>query len=129
NLPQPTVLPTTPPSPTAQATLVPMNPKYVLGVDSNGQIDVSYAGVSWIRIGYPSCGWGDLKGDTLKKTVAKYHQDGVRVLLTVCQKKNNDANFFDIGMFDDAAQGNADAVQCGNEQMKQDAAVSFLYVP
>jgi len=29
----------------------------------------------------------------------------------------------------DAAAGNADAVQCGNEDMKQDAAVSFLYIP
>jgi hypothetical protein len=37
----------------------------------------------------------------------------------------------DIGSvdFNDIAQAHPDAVQCGNEEMKQDASVSFLYMP
>src|SRR5712691_9887679 len=65
----PTVLPTTPPTPTVKATLVPMSQQYVLGIDTGSQLDTTYSGISWIRLGYPSCGWGDLKGDVLKNTI------------------------------------------------------------
>jgi len=42
---------------------------------------------------------------------------GVRVLLSVCQWAP-DTRLYNTSMLNDAAQGGADAVQCGNEQMK-----------
>jgi len=98
----------------------------ILGIE--GTPGLSYSGVSWVRLGYPSCGWGNLKGSTLQQTISSYHQQNVRVLLTVCQGRN-DNSLFDTAPLKDAAQGGADAVQCGNEEMKQDASVSFLYIP
>jgi hypothetical protein len=50
----------------------------------------------------------------------------VRVLLTICQTSGD--SLFNTATFDDVAQAYPDAVQCGNEEMKQDASVSFLYV-
>ena len=81
-----------------------------------------------MRLGYPTCGWGNLRGDVLKKTVENYHIQGVRVLLTVCQRKD-DNSLYDTKPLNDTAQGNADAVQCGNEEMKYDPSVAFLYIP
>jgi hypothetical protein len=101
-------------------------PGDVRGVEGNP--GTSYPGISWIRLGYPSCGWGDLRGTKLIKAIENYHKQGIRVLLTVCQAPN-DARLFDSRPLKDAAQGKADAVQCGNEQMKQDPAVPFLYIP
>jgi hypothetical protein len=102
------------------------NPSQVLGIE--GDQGGSYPGLSWVRLGYPTCGWGSLHGNALKDAIQSYHKAGVRVLLTVCQR-NNGASLFDTVPLKDAAQGEADAVQCGNEEMKQDAAVSFLYIP
>jgi hypothetical protein len=102
------------------------DPSQVLGIQ--GDQGGSYPGISWVRLGYPTCGWGSLHGNALKDTIQTYHNAGVRVLLTVCQRGNN-AQLFDTAPLKDAAQGKADAVQCGNEEMKQDAAVSFLYIP
>jgi hypothetical protein len=101
-------------------------PDKILGIE--GSVGTNFSGVTWVRLGYPSCGWGDLSGATLRATIESYHKAGIRVLLTVCQGHNN-ASLFNTAAFNDAAQGNADAVQCGNEQMKQDASVSFLYIP
>ncbi len=101
-------------------------PAKILGVQSDPQ--TSFPGIGWVRIGYPSCGWGDLYGDILKSTIEQYHSQGIRVLLTVCQGPNN-ASLYNTQPLQDAAQGGADAVQCGNEEMKQDASVSFLYIP
>jgi hypothetical protein len=102
------------------------DPSQILGIQ--GDQDTSYPGISWVRLGYPTCGWGNLSGTVLQNTIQTYHQAGIRVLLTVCQRGNN-ARLFDTALLKDAAQGKADAVQCGNEEMKQDAAVSFLYIP
>jgi hypothetical protein len=101
------------------------NSSKTLGVD--GTTEQSYPGIPWIRTGYPTCGWGNLTGNVLKTTIAQYHKRGVRVLLTLCQN-NNLAHLFDTTPFFDAAQGHPDAVQCGNEEMKHDASVSFLYI-
>ncbi|MBE3558723.1 MAG: hypothetical protein IMW89_05775 [Ktedonobacteraceae bacterium] len=116
-------------TPTPTYTLLPVqSPADILGID--GDPKISYTGIPWVRLGHPSCGWGNLRGDVLKNTIQTYHTQGIRVLLTICQgPNNNDARLFDSQMLTDAAQGNADAVQCGNEQMKQDPNVAFLYIP
>jgi hypothetical protein len=102
------------------------NPGDVRGIEGNP--GTNYAGISWVRLGYPTCGWGDLTGANLRKTIDGYHMQGIRVLLTVCQGPN-DARLYDPKRLADAAQGKADAVQCGNEQMKYDPSVAFLYIP
>lgn len=96
----------------------------MLGIDA---VTFDFAGIPWVRFGHPSCGWGNLRGDALKQKVQQFHKQNIRVLFTICQ--SNTANLYDTNLFNDAAQGLADAVQCGNEEMKQDASVSFLYVP
>ena len=102
------------------------NPRSVLGVE--GSPGITYSNITWRRVGYPTCGWTDFTGDTLKHVVQNYHNHGISVLLVVCQPKPSD--LFNQQIFNDAAQGGADAVQCGNEQMKvDDPSVSFLYVP
>ena len=102
-----------------------INSSKILGIDAKP--NQSYPGIPWVRIGYPTCGWGNLTGNVLKTTIQRYHQQGIRVLLTMCQN-NNLTHLFDTTPLFDAAQGRADAVQCGNEEMKRDASVSFLYV-
>ena len=100
-------------------------PSSIRGVD--GLPDTTYSNIPWRRIGYPTCGWTDFMGDNLKQVIQNYHDHGIYVLLVVCQPKPE--NLFNEQMFRDAAQGGADAVQCGNEQMKvDDPSVSFLYV-
>jgi hypothetical protein len=125
--PSPTPMPTPSPTPKPLSLLpVEHDTSKILGVE--GTPGTNYSGVSWVRLGYPTCGWGNLTGNRLQQTIQNYHQQGIRVLLTVCQKRN-DASLFDQAPLKDAAQGGADAVQCGNEQMKQDASVAFLYIP
>jgi len=133
--PTPRPTPTAVLSPTATPSPAPMPVATLPVVTDTGQImgldggqGAVYAGISWVRIGYPTCGWGDLRGAKLKQTIDNYHQQSVRVLLTVCQGPN-DARLYQPAQLTDAAQGNPDAVQCGNEQMKYDSAVAFLYIP
>ncbi len=125
----PAVTVTAPPRPTLVSGPPPVlpveSPAKVLGIE--GSSDTYYAGISWIRAGYPTCGWGNLRGNVLKQTIETYHRQGVRVLLTICQDANL-AHLFDTTPLFDAAQGQPDAVQCGNEQMKNDASVAFLHV-
>ncbi len=125
--PTPTPTPRPTPTPNPMSTLpIEHDMGKILGVE--GTPGITYGGIHWVRLGYPSCGWGNLKGANLQQTIRSYHQQGTRVLLTVCQGRN-DASLFDTAPLKDAAQGGADAVQCGNEEMKQDASVSFLYIP
>ncbi|HTK08941.1 MAG TPA: hypothetical protein VL485_17360 [Ktedonobacteraceae bacterium] len=123
---KPTPSPTPSPSPTPIVLPAEKDTGKILGIE--GTPGTSYNGIHWVRLGYPTCGWGNLKGSVLQQTIQTYHQQGIRVLLTVCQKRNDDS-LFNQALFDDVAQGHADAVQCGNEQMKQDASVAFLYIP
>ncbi len=112
---------------TATPTYPPtQSPAQILGIQSDPQ--TNFPGLGWVRLGYPTCGWGDLYGDILKSTIEQYHSQGIRVLLTICQGANN-ASLYDPKPLQDAAQGGADAVQCGNEEMKQDPSVAFLYIP
>src|SRR5579875_1099499 len=117
----PTQLPTPIPTP-----LPAESPAQILGIQSApGQ---NYSGIGWVRLGYPSCGWGNPSGSVLSDTIASYHRQGIRVLLTICQGQDN-ASLYNTQPLQDAAQGGADAVQCGNEEMKQDdSSVSFLYI-
>jgi hypothetical protein len=114
-------------SPTPVPIVLPVqDPTKILGVDA-GDINTQYKDIPWLRLGYPTCGWGNLRGALLRNTIQAYHSKGIRILLTVCQPSS--VSLFDANLLNDVAQGNSDAVQCGNEEMKQDAAVSFLYVP
>jgi len=101
-----------------------VSPAQVRGLE--GAVDASYPGVSWRRIGYPTCGWGNLTGKTLLNAVQNLHKQGIRVLLTFCQGSNE--RTYDPKQLADAAQGQPDAVQCGNEEMKYDPSVAFLYI-
>lgn len=124
-----TQTPTPKPTPviTPSPIVLPVeSPNKILGVQSDPS--TQFPGIPWVRLGYPSCGWGDLYGDILKNTIQQYHQQGIRVLLTLCQGANN-ASLYNKQPLQDAAQGGADAVQCGNEEMKQDPSVAFLYIP
>ncbi len=124
--PTPSPTPTIPPTPTPIpiVTLPTVSPAQVRGLDDS--TNTSYPGIFWRRIGYPTCGWGNLTGKVLFDTIQNYHKQGTRVLLTVCQGPNN--NVYDPKQLADAAQGRPDAVQCGNEEMKYDPAVAFLYI-
>jgi hypothetical protein len=101
-----------------------LDPASTLGVAVN--IPSHLAGMPWVRLGYPSCDLGNLSGATLKNTIQSYHNQGMRVLLIICQPRPS--QLFNTAILNDAAQGGADAVQCGNEEMKYDPTFTN-YVP
>ena len=117
--PSPGVTPS--PTPTVSPTA---NPAKILGIDSIPPQMVS--GLSWVRIDYPSCGQG-LSGTTLKNTIQSLHAQGVHVLLITCQP-SNPTRLLQTQPLEDVAQSGADAVQCGNEQMKYNPPWN-VYVP
>ncbi len=96
----------------------------ILGIQGDATTSSSYPGIPWVRLGYPTCVSSNLSGQVLKDTIKSYHQQGMRVLLTYCQTSGD--NLFATNPLNDVAQSGADAVQCGNEQMKQSA--TTLYV-
>ena len=116
----PTQQPTYPPTPTP--TPLPLGP--VLGIESN--LATTYSGVPWVRFGYYTCGNNKLSGETLRTAIANEHSQGVSVLITTCQTKG--ASLYDTKALQDVAVSGANAVQCGNEQMKYDPG-NTLYVP
>ena len=91
-----------------------------------GEAQTPYPGISWLRLSYTTCGNSDLSGSVLKQTIKKYHAQGIHILLLVCQPSLS--GILDKTYLNDAAQGRADAVQCGNEQMKNDPPYT-IYVP
>src|SRR5215467_14901112 len=103
---------------------VVFRPGTALGIQGDATTFNSYPGIPWVRLSYPTCVTSNLSGQVLKDTINSYHTQGMRVLLTYCQ--TNGASLFDMNGFNDVAQAGADAVQCGNEQMKQSA--TTLYV-
>ncbi|GCF09898.1 hypothetical protein [Dictyobacter arantiisoli] len=110
-------------SPTpAPLLLPPVDRSKIRGIAGDPGTD--YTNIPWVRLSSPTCGWGNLQGQALKDVIQKYHRQGIRVLFSICQN----TNLLDTAKFTDAAQAYPDAVQCGNEQMKQDSSVSFLYV-
>ena len=101
------------------------HPETILGIQGNPQI--SYPGIPWVRLGYPTCGSSPVIGQVgqmLKSIINTYHNQGIHVMLTYCQTRGD--SLFDTNRLNDAAQGRADAVQCGNEQMKQSTATTYV---
>jgi len=111
--------PTPPVIPTSSPGLIQ---ETILGIEGDPQI--SFPGIPWVRLSYATCGTGNLAGQELRQTISSYHNQGVHVLLTYCQTSGD--SLFDMHLLNDAAQGGADAVQCGNEQMKQNAATMYV---
>jgi len=103
---------------------VAFRPGTVLGIQGDATTINAYPGIPWVRLGYPTCVASDLSGQVLKDTIKSYHAQGMHVLLTYCQVSGD--SLFDTNRLNDVAQSGADAVQCGNEQMKQSA--TTLYV-
>jgi hypothetical protein len=100
------------------------HPETVLGISGDANQFITYAGIPWVRQGYPTCGTSILSGQVLKDTITRYHSLGVHVMLTYCQTGGD--SLFDMNRLNDAAQGGADAVQCGNEQAKQSTATLYV---
>jgi len=100
-----------------------VSPASILGVVADTRYP--FANIPWVRLGYATC-FGSTRGAVLKNTIAQFHRQGVRVMLSLCQWAT-DARLLDSSIINDAAQGGADAVQCGNEQMK--AGQFNSYVP
>jgi hypothetical protein len=113
---QPTYLPTPTPTP------LPLGP--VLGIESN--LATTYSGIPWVRYGYPTCGVNKRSGNALITAIANEHSQGVRVLITTCQ--SNGASLYNTKTLHDIANSGANAVQCGNEEMKYDPG-NTTYVP
>src|SRR5207247_2611860 len=71
--PSPTFTPTPTPDPTpTYPAMVP--PAKVLGIAEDTQ--KPFTGIPWIRLGYATCFNKAMKGDLLKKTVARYQSQG-----------------------------------------------------
>jgi len=118
--PTPTLPPTIAPTPTA--TPLPLGP--IHGVESD--LKIAYTGIPWVRFGYRTCGVNQLSGDALRAAIEAKHNQGIRVLVTTCQ--SNGPSLYDTKTLNDIAQSGADAVQCGNEQIKYDPGYT-TYVP
>ena len=103
---------------------VAFRPGTELGIQGDASTINVYPGIPWVRLSYPSCVASDLQGQVLKDTIKAYHAQNMGVLLTYCQ--TNGASLFDMNAVNDVAQAEADAVQCGNEQMKQSAATTYV---
>ncbi len=101
------------------------DPASILGIAVNGASSIS--GISWVRLGYATCGAGNPSGTALKNEIQNFHNQRMYVLLTLCQPGAK--QLFNAAIFADAAQGNADAVQCGNEQMKYDPGLTNYVSP
>jgi hypothetical protein len=126
--PTPTITQSSKPSPTATPIILPpQDVVKVLGVDVGASYTTKYTGITWVRISHPSCGNGSLRGQELINVVRAYHQKNIRVLLTACQNGNMSDGDIET-MMQEIARGYPDAVQCGNEEMKQDASVAWLYM-
>ena len=109
---------------TGNASYPPVvSPAATLGIVADTQLP--FAGIPWVRLGYGTCFGNVMKGNLLKTTIAQFHSQGVRVMLSLCQWAS-DNRLFDASILNDAAQGGADAVQCGNEQMKSGPANRYV---
>src|SRR5216683_2930865 len=93
----------------------------VLVIDS-GPLS-QYPGISWTRISYKTCG-GRNYGTRLKNTVQLYHNQGGHVLVLLCQHPGQ--HLLNTLWFNDVAQAGADAVACGNEEMKHNTYPTYL---
>ncbi len=106
------------PSPLSTSAL---NPGSVLGIDSGPPS--LYPGISWSRVNYTTCGTPQMAGSTLKSTIQLDHLQGVHALLLLCQQPGNLLN---MQVITDVASAGADAVECGNEQMKHNTYSTYV---
>jgi hypothetical protein len=109
------------PSPSPSPPTPALNPGTVLGI--SGSPPSLYPGIHWTRIGYKTCG-SNLTGNTLKTAIQNNHSQGVHVLLLICQVPG--AHLLDKKPLQDIAQSGADAIECGNEQMKHNPYPTYL---
>jgi hypothetical protein len=124
--PKPTPTPTLDPKPTPDPTPTyppVVSPGATLGIVADTQHP--FTGIPWVRLGYGTCFGNVMKGQLLQTTIAKFHSQGVRVMLSLCQWAT-DKRLYNTNILNDAAQGGADAVQCGNEQMKMGRYNSYV---
>lgn len=120
SIPSPTIS-----EPTSAPTLSPTsNPASILGIDS--YFGDFLQGISWERLGYPTCGSGNVTGDVLKSAIRDYHHRGYHVLLITCQPAASGPLLYNTQQLDDVAQSGADAVQCGNEEMKMNYFTTYV---
>src|SRR5215831_11336434 len=120
--PTASVTPTVPPTPSPTALpYLPVDPKAVLGIDSGPPS--LYPGIGWTRLSYRTCGT-ILSGGRLQRLVQRYRSQGVRVLLLLCQRPG--LQLLDANRFNDAAHSGADAIACGNEQMKHNTYSTYV---
>lgn len=117
--------PSVPVTPTV-ATPTPTRflPESILGISGGLFTSATYPRIPWVRLGYPTCGRNNLSGQPLQDAISSYHSQGIHVLLTYCQVPGE--SLFDTTQLSDAAQAGADAVQCGNEQIKQSSATLYV---
>ncbi len=99
-------------------------PETVLGIQGEIFTSPTYPRIPWVRLSYPTCVKSNLSGQVLKDTISSYHTKGIHIMLTYCQTGGE--SLFDTNRLNDAAQGGADAVQCGNEQIKQSNATLYV---
>lgn len=99
-------------------------PQTILGTSGGIFTSPTYPRIPWVRLSYPTCLKSNLSGQVLKDTITLYHTQGIHVMLTYCQTSGD--SLFDTNRLNDAAQGGADAVQCGNEQIKQSTATLYV---
>ena len=116
-----TVIPASSSTPSPLSTSA-LNPGSVLGIDSGPPS--LYPGISWSRVNYITCGTPQMAGSSLKSTIQLDHLQGVHALLLLCQQPGNLLN---MQVINDVASAGADAVECGNEQMKHN--IYSTYVP
>ena len=99
-------------------------PQTILGIQGGIFTSPTYPLIPWVRLSYPTCFKSNLSGQVLKDTISSYQAQGIHVMLTYCQTSGD--SLFDTNRLNDAAQGGADAVQCGNEQIKQSNATLYV---
>jgi hypothetical protein len=125
HLASPTAQATSTPIPVPSSTPIPstpvLDPSTVLGIDSGPP--ALFPGINWTRVGYATCGDAQMTGNTLKSTIQLDHLQGVHVLLLLCQQPGN---LFNMQPIDDVASVGADAVECGNEQMKHNTYSTYV---
>jgi hypothetical protein len=115
------------PQPTVTATTTSsygLSPASVPGIQGDASTVTDFPGIPWVRLGYQTCSSTGLGGQALKNTIQAYHNQGMHVLLTYCQVSGS--GLLNTQQLNDVAQAGADAVQCGNEQMKQSSTTTYV---
>jgi len=118
----PATLSTPPPTLTPTPTPLPLGP--ILGIEGN--LTTTYSNIHWVRYGYRGCSANKSGGDALRVGIAADHHKDIRVLITTCQLQGS--ALYNPVPLNDVAQSGADAVQCGNEEMKYDPGFT-TYIP